>query len=152
MDPGSPGNLCGDQWVAQQAKHCAAHGKGPPTYRTLPKPLEVGGVGHGVQVARTEVTIPVGFEDGEESLYTAPVMEDSTLPALLGQRSLMNQRAIIDCYNKNIYFIGPGGYRLNLSPGSTKKKLHDSAGGHLMMPCSRFTRPASGTKGGNQTS
>ena len=47
-------------------------------------------------------------------------------------------RCLLDCFNGQLYRIGPGGYQLHLSPGSVKYPLEESHAGHLMLPCSRF--------------
>ena len=40
-------------------------------------------------------------------------------------------------FTGKVFFVGPGGYELKLSPGSEAYDLHDSEMGHLMMPCSK---------------
>eukprot|EP00973_Karenia_brevis_P018152 2492520-Karenia_brevis.AAC.1 len=34
--------------------------------------------------------------------------------------------------------VGPGGYKILLSPGTRTYELEESHTGHLMLPCSRF--------------
>eukprot|EP00973_Karenia_brevis_P014846 2028045-Karenia_brevis.AAC.1 len=34
--------------------------------------------------------------------------------------------------------VGPGGYKILLSPGTRAYELEESHAGHLMLPCSRF--------------
>ena len=66
------------------------------------------------------------------------IRDSSSVPALLGRKSLRTQRSILDCYNNLMYTIGPGGYKLQLSPGSKEYKLEESHAGHLMLPCDEF--------------
>jgi hypothetical protein len=44
-------------------------------------------------------------------------------------------RAVIDCFNRRIVFVGEGGYKMQLSPGSTQYKLESAVTGHLLLPC-----------------
>jgi len=60
------------------------------------------------------------------------------LPALYGQNQCKKARVLLDTYNLKYYSIGPGGYKLMLSPGSKLRQLEESNSGHLMLPCSRF--------------
>jgi hypothetical protein len=52
----------------------------------------------------------------------------------LGLRSLIEKRALIDCFNKKLIFIGPGGYKLACSPGTRTFDLKQSPSGHLLLP------------------
>ncbi len=65
-----------------------------------------------------------------------PDVPDSDTPARVGGISLEKMRCLIDCGNA-IYFIGEGGYKLDLSPGSFTLDLERSSGGYWM-PCSQF--------------
>eukprot|EP00973_Karenia_brevis_P044642 6182743-Karenia_brevis.AAC.1 len=40
-----------------------------------------------------------------------------------------------------MYQLGPGGYKIMLSPGTRTYELEESHAGHLMLPCSRFQGP-----------
>ena len=103
----------------------------PIKYEDLERPLEVGGIGSGTQKAFQEGVHSIGLPDGTDATYTSPILPKSGTPALLGQKSL-----------KKMYLVGPGGYRVNLSPGSVVYPLEESHVGHLMLPCSRFGRHA----------
>ena len=46
--------------------------------------------------------------------------------------------ALIDTKNDCVYLCGPGGYKIDLSPGSTRHALELSDGWHWMLPCSDF--------------
>ena len=63
------------------------------------------------------------------------------MPALLGQKALRRQRVLLDCYNGKFFCIGPGGYKLQLSPGSQQHMLEESQAGHLMLSCAEFDKP-----------
>ena len=138
VDPGSPENLCGDEWSHRQQLAAQEAGRPLATYTELPRPLTVGGVGTGTQSATHAVRVQLGMPGGKEGTYEAPELPNSSTPALLGQKSLKRFRSLIDCYNKQLFHIGPGGYHLQLSPGSAQHQLEESHAGHLMLPCSEF--------------
>ena len=108
-------------------------------YQNLQRPLEVGGIGRGTQQALQSGLHPIGLSDGTDAVYEAPILPNSGTPALLGQKSLKKMRGVLDCFNNKLYRIGPGGYRMQLSPGSVVYPLEESHAGHLMLPCSRFS-------------
>ena len=106
----------------------------------MPEPLEVGGIVVGSQRATVEVRLPIALANCKLSSYSAPMLPNSSTPALLGQRSLKDTRSIIDTYNKKLIHVGKGGYNIELSPGSESFNLVESHAGHLMLPCSEFER------------
>ena len=75
--------------------------------------------------------------NGRVDHFKATGLPDSRTPALLGRISLANYRSLIDTFTGKVFFVGPGGYELKLSPGSEQYGLHDSEMGHLMLPCSK---------------
>jgi hypothetical protein len=139
VDPGSPENLCGDQWSKEMNEAALAANRSPIKYQDLPRPLEVGGIGSGTQSAYQSGLHNIGLTDGTDATYESPVLPNSGTPALLGQKSLKKMRAVLDCFNNKLYRIGPGGYRMQMSPGTTVYALEESHAGHLMLPCSRFS-------------
>ena len=143
VDPGSPENLCGDQWSNEMQEAALAANRSQIKYSDLARPLEVGGIGSGTQSAYQSGLHPIGLPDGTDAIYESPILPNSGTPALLGQKSLKKMRCLLDCFNNKLYRVGPGGYKLNLSPGSVTYPLEESHAGHLMLPCSRFNRHAS---------
>eukprot|EP00975_Prorocentrum_lima_P003850 840916-Prorocentrum_lima.AAC.1 len=99
--------------MAQAAKEA---GQPEPEYRPLARPIEVGGVGTGTQVATHAVTHRIALPDGKIAAYEAPELPSDDMPALLGQKSLSRSRSVLDCFNNKLYQIGPGGYKMQLSP------------------------------------
>ena len=75
--------------------------------------------------------------NGRVDHFTATELPNSRTPALLGRNSLRHYRSLIDTFTGKVFFVGPGGYELKLSPGSEQYDLHDSEMGHLMLPCSK---------------
>ena len=66
--------------------------------------------------------------------YTAPVIAGSSLPLLLGLKSLMAKKAILDTHGKLLIIPGPGGVEIRCSPGTVALQLGMSESGHLIMP------------------
>ena len=142
VDPGSPENLCGDQWSKQMQEAALAANRPATKYSNLERPLEVGGIGSGTQSAYQSGTHSIGLPDGTDAMYESPILPKSGTPALLGQKSLKKMRCLLDCFTNKLYRCGPGGYNIKLSPGSVQYDLEESHAGHLMLPCSRFNRHA----------
>jgi len=138
IDTGSPENLCGDEWSHRQKVAALVAGRPMATYAELPRPLEVSGVGEGSQLSTHAVRVHLGMPGGSYGTYEAHEFKKSSTPALLGQKSLSKGRVLIDCFNKQLYHIGPDGYNIQLSPGSARYPLVESHYGHLMLPCSEF--------------
>ena len=88
------------------------------------------------------------FANGENGTFNAPIVPRSSTPALLGNKALRRNRAIMDCHNGIIYFIGPGGYQILLPPGSQEYKLELSDSGHWMLPVTEYAAAAAASKKG----
>ena len=137
IDVGAWGNLVGALWVKRVRTRAALFGHGCQ-FSKLPKTLSVEGVGQNANSTNEEATVPICLPDGSVCSYTAPMLEDSELPALLGLKSLAEKRCIIDTFNRRLIFVGEGGYKLQLSPGSKTYPLHSAATGHLMLQCDNW--------------
>ena len=100
------------------------------------------GVGKEAQTASDQCTVPGVIRDitghSQEATYTAPVLPDSEVPALLGVRSLQSRRAILDMINGRLYLCGLGRLQLMLPPGTVVLPLESSRSGHLLLPFSDF--------------
>jgi hypothetical protein len=101
----------------------------------LKKTLSIEGVGKSANEATEGVTAAICLEDGTVGSFQTAVVEDSELPALLGLKSLTKLKAVLDCEHKRLLLIGPGGYKIQLSPGSKVLQLHSAPTGHLLLPC-----------------
>ncbi len=141
IDPGSWGNLAGENWVKRAAQLALRSGK-KPVQEKRPSALTVKGVGNGTQSCSHNVTLPVALErsDGKCSsgTFTTPTINGSNLPALLGLKTLIDKRAVLDLPNMQLHFLGPGDITLNLPPGSESYPIHHAPSGHLMLPCCEF--------------
>ena len=149
VDPGSPGNLTGDEWGNRMAESQRKAGLPPPSQALLDQALDVGGVGSGSQRATHAHRYQLALQGGEHATYEAPVLPNSSVPALLGRKTLRDQRVLLDCFNNRMYRIGPGGYSLQLSPGSAQYHLEESHAGHLMLPCDAFDELATSRSSGS---
>ena len=139
IDPGSWGNLAGSPWVQRTATLAQRFGlKATQTRRS--RPLCVTGVGSGSQQCRFDCQIPIALRsiDGKQitGTFTTPTLNDGTsLPALLGLKTLMEQRAVIDFRTLHITFCGPEDLPLRYPTGSDTFQLRQASSGHLMLPC-----------------
>ena len=134
IDPGAHDDLVGQMWVDRFSAEARRASQPEPTSYRLDRPVVVGGVVNGSNVANFGVKCAIGVAGAQES-FEAPVIPNSPVPALLGIRSLKQRRALVDCFTGRMYFIGAGGYKLNLSPGSRELKLEEAHSGHWILPC-----------------
>ena len=144
VDPGSYGNLVGAHWL-QEAGLAAGQ---TPALTRRDMPLQVGGVGKGAQVCQDDCRLPIALTRSDGSVttgsFTSPVVQHSACPALLGLRSLQENRAILDLEKKQLHFVGPGEPTLVLPPGSETFQLESAMSGHLLLPCTSSAPATSG--------
>jgi hypothetical protein len=104
--------------------------------------LPVNGVGNGSQVATHDCTVPVGLEQTDGSIvtgtFTAPTINHSDLPALLGLDTLRASNAVLDLRTLKLYMCGPAGAEISPGPGSREFQMVVSPSGHLMLPCTNY--------------
>ena len=140
VDCGAIGNLSGEQQIKRMAK-LAKEATGIDTiYRKMSQQMKIEGVGAGAQQATMEAVIPICLPDGTTGHYIAPFIPDSEVPALLGLRALMENRALIDVTGKRMIWCGAGGFELKLSPGSKVFNLEVAPSGHLLLPATEWHR------------
>lgn len=137
VDCGAVTNLAGDRWVQRQQAIAEAHGQGT-SIEALERPSSVEGVGNGASQIGHRASVPICLASGHEAKFETSVVTDSELPALLGLDSLERQGALIDCRNRKLIQVGPGGYKLQLSPNSSSHDLQKAPSGHLLLPCSSW--------------
>ena len=144
-DTGAHDGLCGSHWAVSQAKHCQTADK-PLSQRPLKDPRTVQGVGKGSQQAEFEVTLTCGLQDVDgnfhEQEYTAPCLDDSHIPGLMGIKSLKNLDALIRCKTGEMWFLGSGGATIRTSPGSKHFQMKEARSGHWLLPVSKFGKNA----------
>jgi hypothetical protein len=149
IDPGSKGNLGGDATM-RGAASCAVNANKHVNAVKRKKPLSVTGVGTGGQTCEYDCTTSVVLRDvnGEyvDASYTAPTVDNSELPLLLGLQALIANRCILDFNTMQLHMCGPGGAQLNLSPGSRSFPTEQAPSGHLVLPCCDFAAAAKASK------
>ena len=152
VDSGAWTNLIGSSLAEKLAMSAMQNGKKPAEAKMNP-PLTVQGVGNGSQACSWEIHCPVAVShsDGHtyEHSFKAPIVEGSgkSLPALLGLRSMEQQRAILDTGGKTLILPGPGEVEIVLPPGSVRIPLEKAPSGHLVMVIDNYAG-LSAPKGG----
>ena len=142
VDPGSYGNLVGEQW-AHEAVRIANQAGLRPRIQEKASPLEVGGVGKGTQKCFKELLIPTALRSSDGVVnggsYTAPMIPKSACPALLGLKSLMSHRAVLDLSSKRLILM-PEGSEVEVPPGAEVLPLEQAETGHLLLPIDEYSR------------
>ncbi|CAE8605145.1 unnamed protein product [Polarella glacialis] len=158
VDPGAWTNLAGARFSRMQAQRAVAAGH-TPSQSPMTRPLQIQGVGNGVQSAKwqTELPIAVPNTDGTATLhrFETPTVEGSgeDLPALLGLRSIRSKQGVLETAEgkERLSFPGPGGYSIEWSPGTLHFDLEVAPSGHYVIPCDSFDllpNTAAGGSGG----
>ena len=134
VDPGAHDNLVGAKTAERMQQIVGTSSK----KLRMDKSLSVEGVGKSAQVASTaqRLALRLQTDEGESvsGTYTAPTIEDSELPPLLGLRSLKGFKAILDMGSNKLIIPGPAGCEIQRSPGTVAYDLEVSDSGHLILP------------------
>ena len=139
VDSGAWTNLMGINVARALAQRAIERGF-KPSQNKMTRPLKVQGVGNGEQQCQWQCVTPVAVphQDGSAGggTFTAPVVQGgpgAQLPALLGLRSMEQQRAILDTGGRTLIIPGPGDVEIRLPPGSVRIPLEKAPSGHLVM-------------------
>ena len=139
MDPGAHDNLTGDDWVKRVRRICAVYG-----LDVINKPLEnelsVGGVGKGSQTCTETADVPIALADGGGGNYLSPVVRNSQMPALLGNKTMTRMRTILNLGDGKFIIPGPGAVVIKLPPNSRVLDMEMSDSGHWMLPITEYKR------------
>jgi hypothetical protein len=138
VDTGAIDNIMSDTFYRRITDKLKGWGIRFTNPKKLPKTLTVDGVGKSAVGCKDYADIPVRLADGTEGMFQGPIIEGSEIPALWGLRSLVQQRAVVDVYNKRIFMMGPEGYRLDCSPGTKTYQLESAKSGHLLLPVTEW--------------
>jgi len=140
VDSGAIDNLSGKDFVDRQAVIAKRAGHAT-TFSELGGTLEVNGVGTGSQAATYEASVPIQIEK-DTAVFRTPVLEGagSGIPGLWGLKSQQRVRAMIDTGGGAVIVPGPGGFQMQLSPGSQVIRCEPAMSGHMMIPISDFKR------------
>ena len=71
-------------------------------------------------------------------MFKALTINGHALPALLGLRTRIERRAIMDFTTMRISFTGPGETRIDYSPGTDTFKVLQAPSGHVMLSCCEY--------------
>ena len=144
VDPGSYGNLVGDKWLEEMYPTLYKYGKEIARCKR-DAPMHVGGVGKGSQHCVANCMFPLALQrtDGSMHLgdFTSPIVSNSRTPALLGLRSLMRHRAVLDLGKKMLHLVPDNTeVELTLPDGSESYELKQAQSGHLLLPFTDFPK------------
>lgn len=134
VDCGAIGDLGGEERVMAMAALAEAKTGLKTIFRPMQGIMRVEGVGNGTQTANYEALIPIILPNGQLGRYVTPYIKNSSIPLLLGLRTLVQRRTLLDLHSKKMYWVGAGGYTLKLSPGSQCFDLESAPSGHLILP------------------
>ena len=137
VDPGAFDNLAGSHWLLLLSMMCRQYGLMGEWY-LLNKVLGVEGVGKQAQEVTHGVRVPI-FLDACEDLtsYSAPIVQDSYIPGLLGLRSLEEKDSVLDMrVSERKLYCGP--VKIVPLAGCVVHQLETAASGHLLLPCDNF--------------
>ena len=142
LDQGSPDNLQGSGWARRVASAAVAAGRPPPRERK--HVMDVGGVGQGAVRTQKALCHTIALETlngpADEATFDAPVVESETIPGLLGLKAQHRMKAWVDTENYRMIVPGPGGVKMQLSPGSVVYQGYPTVSGHMMIPCTEFEK------------
>ena len=137
VDPGAHANLSGSCTLDHMAHE--VNSKLKKSLMTNPLPVE--GVGKKSQIANQSARVEMAVVDhnGEpvDASYCAPLIADSQLPPLLGNKTLRRLRTLLDLGDGRMIVPGPGGVELHLSPGSRVFALELTDSGHYVLPLTK---------------
>ena len=147
VDLGSRINIIGCNTEREFALEAERHGHNT-MYSQRKHRLNVNGVGSGSAPCDEEAAIPIAVKfDGEQATldqYKANIATGSgeDLPAILGSASMQEKDAVIILRKgkEMIVFPGPGGYRIEWSPGTKRLPMTSAPSGHLVVPCDRYDK------------
>ena len=111
VDPGAWTNLAGGNWIRNMKDRALKNGR-KHAQTQLQKPLEVQGVGQGIQKAIWNVHMPIAVKDQDgkhvENTFEVPALEGqdgASVPALLGMRSMRRKKAVLDGSRKRDAYL-----------------------------------------------
>jgi len=138
VDTGAVEDLTGYHFVARHALEAARHGF-PPTWMTLAKPRRLSGVGDACKICTNAVRLTCALATGQKLEYEAPVIPDSSVPPLMGTKTMVKLRAIVDPVSKKLALIPEGKHHLIVYPeGTVFWTLEETPSGHLVLPVSHW--------------
>ena len=137
VDSGAWTNLIGEK-LARSLAQKAVDNRQTPRQDKLANPIQIQGVGSGVQACQWEMTCPVAVPTGDGAMlhqFSAPIVTGAgaDLPGLLGLQSLQRHRAVLDTRRQVLILPGPGEIEWKMPPGTVEIPLERAPSGHLVM-------------------
>ena len=110
--------------------------------------LNINGVGAGSAPCDFEVIAPIAVhfaeQDATKESFRANVATGSgaSLPAILGSNSMCEKDSVIVLRKgkEMLVFPGPGGYKIEWSPGTKMLPMKNAPSGHLVVLCDEFEK------------
>ena len=145
VDLGSRINIIGCNTERDFSLEAEKHGL-KTTYERRKHQLNVNGVGAGSAPCNEVASIPiaVAYEEtpGRLDEYRTNIATGSgaDLPAILGSASMQEKDSVIVLRKGKEFlaFPGPGGYKIEWSPGTRLLPMTTAPSGHLVVPCYHF--------------
>eukprot|EP00971_Amphidinium_carterae_P349546 6491071-Amphidinium_carterae.1 len=151
VDPGSWGNLAGDQWIAEASRRAEIYDQ-HTKWEQRATALRVGGVGKTTDEVHHNASVPVAIVDAdgqpERGVYKTPVLRDSSCPALLGLQSLTQLGAVLDLRNKVMHLCGEDDATIRLPAGAKSYPLFQAQSGHLLLRVDHHENAAKANEAG----
>ena len=147
LDIGSMVNAIGENTLEEFQKTMEPYGY-EVQFEERSVPLNLSGVGSGAARCTKIATIPVAaqFKDRSPTLeqYKGNVATGSgaDLPAIIGKKSMSDKDSVIILRDgeEMIAFPGPGGYKIEWSPGTKVMSLDQLPSGHLAFQCDMYSK------------
>ena len=119
----------------------------------------VNGVGKGSTPCYEQATIPIAVQYDDQPAtateYRTNVAEapGANLPAILGLKSMQDKDTVLILRRGQeiLAMPGPGGYKIEWSPGTKLLPITSAPSGHLVIPCDKYDKVPSGTRTNNET-
>ena len=142
VDPGAHDNLSGDEWFTRVQSIAGRQGL-ETRFTDLRHSMSVGGVGKGSQWCDTSGHAPIALGDGSHGVYNAPIIQNSPMPALLGNKTLTRMGAILNLGDGKFVIpaisSGSAPVEIVVPQGSRVLQMELSDSGHWMLPCTEYT-------------
>ena len=145
IDTGAFFSLAGDEWVERSGLIAKEYGQGI-MMEQLDRKFSIEGVGKSANEVTHRATVPIALATGNTGTFTTNVVRQSPLPGLLGLEPMIKQHTLLDLHTGRMICVGEGGYKLDLSPGSTVHKLERARSGHLILPTTEWDKVKKSTQ------
>lgn len=148
LDPGSRINVIGEKTMETFVKAALNATPSQDTTFESRNPLEICGVGEGAATSNQIGHFPIAVKFDKEDYALKTVFKANVakgcgaqLPAILGGKSMEEKNSIL-CFKEGeqqLVFPGPGGYKIELSPGSKVLPVKTTPSGHYVVLCDDFS-------------